>query len=202
MNDMMTRQPDFAALFEIASTQHGHVTTAQARSVGFKDSLIAYHVGTGRLRRIHRGVYRLRDYPTSPRDGIVAAWLAVGKDRAVVSHESALELQELSDVISSATHLTVHRSFRNLRGLPETKMHTTTKDLGEKDVTTLDGIRLTSAARSIVDAAEAGTAPEQIEFAIKQAMKRGLTTRTRLLSSAQRRSQRVVSLVLNALDAA
>ena len=35
---------------------------------------------------------------------------------------------------------------------------------------------ITSATRSILDAAEAGTAPEQIEMAVTQAMDRGLAT--------------------------
>jgi len=54
---------------------------------------------------------------------------------------------------------------------------------------------VTSAVRSIVDAAEAGTAPEHIVAAISQALDRGLATRPQLLGAARSRSKRVEQLV-------
>ena len=84
----------------------------------FRSNLIQYHVKTGKFIRIHRGVYRLRDYPSWPREEVMAAWLAVGKERAAVSHESALDLLDLSDVIPNRIHLTVPRFVRNLPKLP------------------------------------------------------------------------------------
>jgi len=86
----------------------------------------------------------------------VAAWLAVGKETAVVSHESALALLDLSDVIPKAVHLTVPRSRRHLPTIPGVKVHTTTRPLGAGDVVERDGVRVTSAARTILDAAGAG----------------------------------------------
>jgi predicted transcriptional regulator of viral defense system len=130
---------------------------------------------------------------------VVAAWLVLGKERAVVSHESALDLLELSDVIPHAVHLTVPRSKRNFPNLPGVRFHTTTRPFTALDIVTSDGIRLTSAGRTILDAAEWGTAPEQIEMAIQQAIARGLVTRTHLAQDAAGRSRRVQNLVNNAL---
>ena len=48
----------------------------------------------------------------------MAAWLAVGKQNAVVSHESALDLLDLSDVSPDRVHLTVPRSRRGLAAPP------------------------------------------------------------------------------------
>jgi predicted transcriptional regulator of viral defense system len=129
----------------------------------------------------------------------VAAWLALGKEIAVVSHESALDLLELSDVIPHAIHLTVPRSKRNFPKLPGVRIHTTMRPFTALDIVTRDGIRLTSAGRTILDAAEWGTAPEQIEMAIQQAIARGLITRTQLAQDAGDRSERVRDLVKNAL---
>src|SRR5882672_1087697 len=95
--DMATKEPDRQALFDVASEQHGHFTTRQAAKSGYRRDMLAYHAKRGTFQRVHRGVYRFRDYPTSPRDDIVAAWLAVGRDVAVVSHESALAWWDLSD---------------------------------------------------------------------------------------------------------
>ncbi|HEY7030828.1 MAG TPA: type IV toxin-antitoxin system AbiEi family antitoxin domain-containing protein [Thermomicrobiales bacterium] len=199
MGDTITSGPDLTSLFGTASGQHGYFTYAQARSSGVRDNLLAYHTETGKFIRVHRGVYRFRDYPSSPLEEVVAAWLAVGKEAATVSHESALALLELSDVIPNAIHLTVPRSKRNLPDLPGVKIHTTTRPLGPTDVTLREGIRITSATRTILDTAEAGTAPDQVELAIRQAIQRGLTTPRRLEKDARSRSRRVQDLVRIAL---
>lgn len=110
-----------------------------------------------------------------------------------------IDLLELSDVIPNATHITVPRTRRHLATPPGVRIHTTTKPFGPLDVIERDGIRLTSAARTILDAAEAGTAPEQIELAVKQALARGLMTERLLREGADSRSGRVQQLVLGAL---
>jgi predicted transcriptional regulator of viral defense system len=132
----------------------------------------------------------------------MAAWLAAGKERAVVSHESALDLLELSDVIPNRIHLTVPRSRRYLRAPLGVAVHTTKRPFGPLDVITREGMRLTSATRTILDAAEEGTAAEQIEMAVRQAVRRGLTTRGMLEAAANERDQSVRRLVLGALGPA
>jgi predicted transcriptional regulator of viral defense system len=153
-------------------------------------------------RYVDRGVYRLRDYPSFPREQVMAAWLAVGKDVAVVSHESALDLHELSDVIPNAVHLTVPRSMRNHPKLPGVKIHTTTRAFEASDVVTREGMRVTSAERTIVDAADWGTDPEQIEIAVRQALWGRVTTRRRLESTSEGRSARVRNLIARAISRA
>ncbi|MGH2558965.1 MAG: type IV toxin-antitoxin system AbiEi family antitoxin domain-containing protein [Thermomicrobiales bacterium] len=202
MNDTAAVSPDFSCLFGAASGQRGYFTSTQALACGFTWSLLTYHAQRGKFTRVRRGLYRLRDYPSSSREEVVAAWLAVGKDKALVSHESALDLLNLSDVIPRTIHLTVPRSKRYLPTPQGVTIHTTTRPLRPADVSFRDGIRLTSATRTILDAAEAGTGPEQIELAVKQAIARGLTTRTLLQQAAQERSQRVVGLIAGALDQA
>jgi hypothetical protein len=100
------------------------------------------------------------EYPSSPREDLLAAWLAVGKEVAVVSHESALDLLDLSDVIPDGAHLTVARSGRILPTLPGVTIQTTVRSLTPRDLTYRDGMVLTSAPRTILDAAEAGPAPD------------------------------------------
>lgn len=103
-------RPDRLCLFGTASEQGGYFTAEQARACGYGFALLSHHAKTGRFIRVRRGLYRLREYPSSPREDVLAAWLALGKDVAVVSHESALDLLDLSDVIPDAAHLTVPRS--------------------------------------------------------------------------------------------
>lgn len=192
--------PDRIRLFEVASGQGGYFTAEQARACGYSWALLSHHVKSGRFIRVRRGLYRLREYPSSPREDVLAAWLAVGKDVAVVSHESALDLLDLSDVIPDAAHLTVPRSRRNLPTLPGVKIHTTARPHTPRDLTYRDGMALTSATRTILDAAEAGTAPDQIELAVRQAVERGLTLPDWLRHGAAERGRRVAALIEGALE--
>lgn len=202
MNDIVaSARPDHERLFEGASEQSGYFTAAQAGACGFSKPLLAHHARAGgRFIRMRHGLYRLREYPSSPREDVIAAWLTADRDVAVVSHESALDLLDLSDVVPEAVHLTVPRSKRYRRRTPGIAIHTTTRPLGPRDVVVRDGIRVTSAERSIVDAAEGGTAPDQVARAVTQALERGMTTEARLLAAAQQRSRRVERLVRLALE--
>jgi hypothetical protein len=80
-------------------------------------------------------------------------------------------------------------------------VHTTTRSWRDGELRRHEGIRLTSAGRTILDAAEAGTQPEQIEMAIAQAFRRGWIDVRQLRSSARVRGRRVANLVERALAA-
>ena len=198
VNDTLKTTPDHEGLFETASAQAGYFTTAQALGHGFSSPLITHHARTGRFVRITRGLYRLRDYPSSPREQLIAAWLRLAPD-AVVSHESALDLFGLSDVIPDAIHLSVPRTRRRLARQAGVTVHTTKRPLEGADVAVREGVRVTAPDRTIADVAESGTAPEQVVAAARQAIDRGLTTRERLREAARSRGQRVERLIDRAL---
>src|SRR5579859_4700277 len=112
MHDETHSKADWHCLFQTAASQHGHFTAGLARECGIGTDPVSFHTRSGRFRRVYRGVYRLRDYPSSEHEDVVAAWLALGREQAVVSHESALDLFELSDMVPNAVHLTVARRQR------------------------------------------------------------------------------------------
>lgn len=198
---METRVPDHELLFNIASSQGGYFTARQAHDAGFSVRALQHHANTGRFRRIHRGVYRLRDYPTSPHDEVMAALMALGAG-AVISHESALDLFGLSDVIPDVVHVTVPRSRRYVPRLPGVVVHTTSLPMAKTDVVVRDGIRVTSPVRTILDAAESGIGPEQIESAVRDAEQRGLLTLRQLTAAAEARPARVRRLIATSVERA
>jgi predicted transcriptional regulator of viral defense system len=197
-----TQAPDAIALNRVSYGQDGYFTSKQARGAGFSPQLLAHHVRSGRYEHVRRGLYRLRDYPGSSHEEVRAAWLAVGAGRAVVSHESALELHGLSDVLPNTVHLLVDRDDRGIRRPPGVTLHTTTKALGSSDVVSREGIRVTDPVRSILDAVTGGTAPEQIEMAVDQALDEGLTTRRSLLARADKQGGRVAELIRGSVERA
>jgi len=200
MHDIQTHSaPDIQCLADIASAYAGYFTNADAQRCGFSRALREHHDNSGRFIRVRRGVYRLRETPASSREDVISAWLAVGREAAVVSHESALELHDLSDVIPSRVHLILPRCRRYLQTPVGATLHTTTRPLDLAEVTVREGVRLTTPTRTILDAAEAGAGPEQIERAVRQALDRGMTTTTLLREQAHGRRSRVRALVDRAI---
>jgi hypothetical protein len=99
-------------------------------------------------------------------------WMAVGPQKAIVSHESALALLELSDNIPDHVHLPVPRRNRGLRRPSGVAIHTRPDD--EKVGTVWrEGIPITTPARTLVDAA-GDLQPEQVAMAAQQALALGL----------------------------
>ena len=187
-------RPDHERLFDIATEQAGYFTTAQARGCGFSSPLLSHHAKSGRFVRVARGLYRFRDYPSSPREEILAAWLRLAPE-AVVSHESALELLGLSEIIPNLIHMSVPHARRKLARRPGIALHTTTQPLDGAEMVVRSGMRLTGPARTIADVAEAGLAPDQVVRATAQAIDRGLTTPSRLREAVLGRGRRVGQLV-------
>ncbi|MBA3866405.1 MAG: hypothetical protein H0X42_08700 [Solirubrobacterales bacterium] len=180
------------ALYREAEAQAGYFTAPQAVDAGMDRSTLHFHARPGgRYERVRRGLYRLRRFPSSPQEHVMAAWLPLRGAGAVVSHESALELLGLSDVIPDAVDLTVPRSERGTRPRAGVRLHTSGHPARGKEVRQIAGLPVTGPERSIFDALESGAQPEQIEMAIHQALGRGLTTPSRLRRSADSRPDRV-----------
>lgn len=194
------RKPDRRCLYNRASEQRGYFTAAQARACGYSGQLLRYHARTGHMPRIGRGVYRLAEYPSSPTEDVMASWLRAGGHPGVVSHESAMEILRLSDVIPYAVHITIPRSRRYRTAPPGVALHTASRPPARSELVTIDGLPVTSVARTILDVAEAGLSPEQVIAAVCEAVRRGTVESETLLVSAQGRPERVRLLVKRALQ--
>lgn len=191
----MSDRIDHDGLYRIAESQAGYFTAEQALETGMDRSTLFHHARPGgRYERVRRGLYRLRHFPSSPHEHVVAAWLDLPAP-AVVSHESALELYELSDVIPNAVHITMPRAKRGHRPRPGVQFHMLEHPPGPNETRQVGGVVATSPERTIVDALEAGTQPEQIELAVRQALERGLTTPRRVCTAAADRVNRVKSFI-------
>ncbi len=192
----MNDQDRWETLGRVAESQAGYVTTAQAEQAGFHRNALRHHTRQGgRLERAGRGLYRLRFYPSSPFDHIAAAWVLAGPEIAVVSHESALELYDLSDVVPSKIHLTLPRRYRHRTAPVGVRLHYPRKPLSNGEVRSVHGLPTSSPERTILDALEAGTQPEQIEMAVRQAVDRVLTTPRRLRAATAGRPATVRSTI-------
>lgn len=188
-------------VYALAEPQAGFFTTAQAVAAGMDASTVRHHARPGgRFERVGRGLYRLRHFPSGQFDHVYAAWVPLARAGAVVSHETALDLQGLSDLIPDAVDLTLPRAQRGQRPRPGVHLHTTKLPPAPAETHELHGLPVTTPARTIADAFETGTQPDQLELAVRQALARGITTPRRLRVAAAARPATTRSFIARAIE--
>ena len=168
--------PDWDRLYETALAQEGHFTTQQALDAGYSSQLLVKYLNSGKIIRIRRTVYRLKHFPPGQQEDLVALWL--WSDRAgVFSHETALMLHELSDVLPARAHLTVPAKWRRRRlQLPDgVVLHYA--DVPKRDRAWVGAVPVTSPARTLADCAADYVSPDLLSSAVTQALARGMVSR-------------------------
>jgi very-short-patch-repair endonuclease len=100
-----------SSLSDLADSQRGVITRSQALSAGMSKDLIASRLDGGRWQRLHTGVYAVFSGPVDREAKLWAAVLRAGEG-AALSHETAAELDRLTDRPSSTIHVTIPSSRR------------------------------------------------------------------------------------------
>jgi predicted transcriptional regulator of viral defense system len=181
----------FRTLTSLAQGQGGYFTAKQAREIGYDYPHLEYHLAAGNFERIDHGLYRLPIISTDEHDDLIrlTLWSRDRKDapQAVVSHESALVLHDLTELLPNRTHLTVPPKFRKPapRGCVLHKAVLAPKEIEERT-----GFRVTTPLRTLLDAASGGVSQEQLDKAVKEALARGLVRRSKL-AEALRENPRI-----------
>lgn len=151
MNPKSDQPPVDRHLAALARRQYGVVTRAHLRALGIGDTGIRERIRTGRLHRLHRGVYSVGHTALRSEAYWMAAVLACG-DGAVLSHASAAAHWEIRQSSAATVDVTVPaRSGRQRRkGI---RVHRSGR-LAESDVTVHEGIPVTTVARTLLDLAD------------------------------------------------
>jgi predicted transcriptional regulator of viral defense system len=140
------RTPDGHALAELARRQHGVVSVRQMLGLGHARATIGVWEQDGKLHRLHRGVYAVGHEALSWDGRCMAAVLANGP--AVASHITAAWIWGLPRSRPGTFHLTAptrrHRKDRVVVHFAR---------LEPEDTTSVDGIPVTSPARTVLDLA-------------------------------------------------
>jgi len=168
--------PDWDALFEIAQAQAGYFTTRQAASAGYSPQLLTY-LGNKKVARVRRGIYRLVHFPASDQEGLVVLWLW-SQQAGVFSHETALALYDLSDVLPGKDHLTVPAGWRKRRFRIPAGLMLHFADLDQADRASFSAVPVTAPLRTLEDCIETHVAPNLLRQGISQARRRGLIAAT------------------------
>ena len=159
-------EPD---LLKLAAAQHGYFSTAQAEAAGISRRALLGRERRGLIERATHGVYRLAGTPASTLDPFYA--FSVAAPAATFSHDTALELYGVSDVLPRTVHVTVPPES-GLKKRPGFTIHRSEIAPGERQLR--DGLWVTSLARTLADCARTGTDPEQLLAALEEGRARAL----------------------------
>lgn len=176
MKQKKTTAPDWDELYEIAAGQRGYFTKAQAERAGYSGPLLAKYMQKNRVIRVGWGIYRLVHFPSSEHEELVRLWLRFDK-QAVFSHETALSLHGLSDVLPSVVHVSLPESWRKRRLTLKEELDLHYEDLKKNNVVWVGPVPVSSPVKTIEDCSEARTSPELVQQAIEQGLDRGLFRR-------------------------
>ena len=177
-------------LYQIAEDQAGCFSLAQAREIGLRRNQIYRGLKRGKFAKAGWGVYRFVQFPASRFEEIHIAMLNAGQ-HAVVGFQTALYVYDLSDIIPDEIHLILPpTSSRRRTGI---RVHT--NQLNPKDLTYFEGLLITTVDKTIVDCAFAHVDDEQIRIAVFQSLRRGMTTKQKLVDQAKNRPARVQQLI-------
>ena len=157
------KQADVLATLEtVAADQWGIVTTAQAGREGVERLQLSRLAEKGDLERARHGVYLLPSHQAGPQDEIGAAWLSLEPKKfiderwddewpVVVSHESAARIHGIGRLIPP-------KFMFSTDGTKQTRQQGiriyTRRTLAEGDIVSVDGLPVTSIARTVADLAE------------------------------------------------
>jgi very-short-patch-repair endonuclease len=157
------------AIERFGSRQHGVVSLGQLYRAGATRSAVRHRVSSGRLHRVHRGVFAVGRADLSREGQWKAATLALGGD-AVLSHRSAAELWGLLATMTHPIDLSVDRTGRVHRdGIRLHRSTSLTASIG----TLRNGIPVTRPERTLTDLRRV-TGPAEYRDAIRAAEIAGL----------------------------
>jgi hypothetical protein len=164
---------------EAARRRHGVVSLADLIRCGLTPRQVQHRVETGRLHRIHAGVYAVGHPLVSPLGRCMAAALAAGEG-GVLSHRGAVWLWGMPQSLPETLDVTCPRRRRSR---PALRCHEAELPADERAVH--EGIPVTSPSRSILDVA-ARTEPHRLERMIEAGEDAGLDSQAPLPSLLRR----------------
>lgn len=181
-NCIMSALIDAAArLTELAAEQEGLVTTAQAASVDVTRLELSRLVDKLLLERVTHGVYAFR-VSSDINQLIRAEWLALEpgmtarerrrrSDKGVISHTSATIVHDLGDFVEGPPEFTLPGRRQSRRDI---RIHR--GELTRADVTSVDSVLVTTAARTVADLVSDGHDLEHISRVVREALHEGNAT--------------------------
>ena len=157
-------------LFKSAGERRGYFTTAEAEEHGLSRRALVHRAHRGELEHVGYGLWRLAAWPARPDDDLYA--IQARAPFGMFSHDTALSILGLGDLVPSSIHLTIPESSRLGRraGL---RLHRS-RSAAMSDRHLRDGLWVSTPVRALLDTAGAGGDPDQVRSAAREARGRSL----------------------------
>jgi hypothetical protein len=177
----MEMAPALELLSQYTAGQWGMVTTRQALSLGVDDVTLHRLRAAGLLEAVRHGVQAVTSSPPGEARPEQAVWLSLhpsaaawerpklDPDGGVVSHRSAARLHGLGELPATGIELIVPRR----RAMRAADVRLRRAELTDADVTTIDGLPVTTPMRTIRDLLAQHTDASHVATMIHQAVVTG-----------------------------
>jgi predicted transcriptional regulator of viral defense system len=143
---------NYNAIYDTAVEQYGFVTTDDVRELGIDTRRLVDMRKHRHLTRVSSGVYRLNAIPATPYDQYMAAVLW-HRGLGVLSHETALDLYDVSDINPAKIHVTVPTRPRVTREVPPIYV-LYRENLPAREITRFEGIPIVTLETAIRQCAQ------------------------------------------------
>lgn len=178
-----------------ADRQGGYFLSKQAEEAGVSRQLLSYYAREdGPVHRYYRGLYRIRDYPKTRFDRIIAEWYDTGRRiKAAISHESAADVLGLTKRVSHEVHMTAPMRYGERRPPKGVVLHFDDDGVPAEQTFGFEGVPVTTVERTVADLLEDRGATARVSAIIKEALATRKTTVKALREAAKERSAAVVA---------
>ncbi len=166
-------------LAEAAAQREGYFTRADARAAGAGDAVFDALLTEHKIEPIAADIYHLVQFPRSDQEEHLILWLQTDR-QGVLSHETALLLHELSDILPQRLHITVPPGFDPGSRQIDPTVELLRGDVADDEKCWLGPVPYTSALRTLRECIDIGVSPDLNEQAIEQGLERGLFTEDQL----------------------
>jgi hypothetical protein len=162
-------------LAQLAIGQDGYVTLPQARWSGYTDDIFFALIHSGKVEPVAPDVFRLVHFPRSDHEDLIVPWLQTGR-KGVLSHDTALLLHGLSDILPRRRHITVPPGWEpgDRKLDPNVVLHH--GEVDQDETRWLGPVPYTAPLRTLRDCIAANLSPDLLEQAITDGLRRGMFT--------------------------
>lgn len=162
---------DITALTDIAASQEGLLSAADLAGAKVSAQQRRWQIDRGWIEPLTPRVYRIAGAPDTHRQRLRAGLLSLG-ERSWVSFEAAAALHGLDRSDETAVEFTIERE--RVRRQLDWTVHST-KFVSPLDTVEVQGFRVLSATRTVLDLALARSSRRRVEAALDSAVRRGLS---------------------------
>ena len=191
--DWLPERPVWDAVYEAlirlsadVGRYDGYFTRADARAAGMSDTVFEAALREEKIEPISADVYHLVQFPHAENEELMTLWLQTDR-RGVLSHDTALFLHKLSDILPRRSHVTVPFGWDPGERKLDDHVVLYHGEVGHDEIDWIGPVPYTAPLRTLRDCIATHLSPDLIEQAIAEGLERGLFTEADLLRSDERK---------------